>query len=84
VLPQVPNARTIVSKVGTIQSKFRVYDMKVLHYATLCLSESEDKLLLQILAGDSDTVAEVRQQDCRFQLDVRQVSSSSQFAPRSG
>jgi hypothetical protein len=27
--PQVPNARTIVSKVGTIQNKFRVYDMKV-------------------------------------------------------
>ena len=26
---QVPNARTIVSKVGTIQNKFRVYDMKV-------------------------------------------------------
>ncbi len=29
VVVQVPNARTIVSKVGTIQNKFRVYDMKV-------------------------------------------------------
>jgi hypothetical protein len=29
----------------------------------------------KVLAGDDDTVTEVKQQDCRFQLDIRQVHS---------
>ncbi len=33
-------------------------------------------LCIKVLAGEDVTVTEVKQQDCRFQLDIRQVSAS--------
>jgi tRNA G37 N-methylase Trm5 len=32
------------------------------------------KAWMKVLAGDDDTVTEVKQQECRFQLDIRQVN----------
>jgi tRNA (guanine37-N1)-methyltransferase len=52
--------RTVVSKLGTIDTTFRFFRM-------------------QVLAGDDDTVVDVRQSGCRFQFDYSKVYWNSRL-----
>lgn len=60
ILDKNPTIKTVVNKVGTITSEFRVFDMEV-------------------LAGDDETVTEVKQHGMRFKLDFRKVYWNSRL-----
>jgi len=60
ILDKNPTIKTVVNKVGTITSEFRVFDMEV-------------------LAGDNETVTEVKQHGLRFKLDFRKVYWNSRL-----
>lgn len=60
ILDKNPTIKTVVNKVGTITSEFRVFDMEV-------------------LAGDNQTVTEVKQHGMRFKLDFRKVYWNSRL-----
>jgi tRNA (guanine37-N1)-methyltransferase len=60
ILDKNPTIKTVVNKVGTITSEFRVFDMEV-------------------LAGENETVTEVKQHGLRFKLDFRKVYWNSRL-----
>mmetsp|Transcript_10908 Transcript_10908/g.33691 ORF Transcript_10908/g.33691 Transcript_10908/m.33691 type:complete len:311 (+) Transcript_10908:594-1526(+) len=65
MLDKLKGIRTVVNKVGEIDSLYRTYE-------------------LEVLGGDSDTTVELREQDCVFRFDVRDVYWNSRLQSEHG